>query len=145
MTKKAAAQLGVPIVIIDREYFAERETDKIDVMKKLITDEKKECLDSLKNISQKELSEAESDKIAEYYQHLFDQTSEKSAIIELNTRQAIETGYLREADFDINKDFLQLYFDKHTTYDETAYAADTVKKLLRSEQKKHSDEIIQNN
>lgn len=38
-TKKAAAQLGVPIVVIDREYFAQRETDKIDLMKKLITGE----------------------------------------------------------------------------------------------------------
>ena len=39
MTKKAAAQLGIPIVIIDREYFAERENDKITLMKKLITGE----------------------------------------------------------------------------------------------------------
>ena len=39
-TKQAAAQLGVPIVIIDREYFAKRELKKTELMKKLITNEK---------------------------------------------------------------------------------------------------------
>lgn len=39
-TKRAAAQLGVPIVIIDREYFAKRELKKTELMKKLITGEK---------------------------------------------------------------------------------------------------------
>lgn len=39
-TKQAAAQLGVPIVIIDREYFAKRELKKTELMKKLITEEK---------------------------------------------------------------------------------------------------------
>lgn len=39
MTKKMAAQLGIPIVIIDREKFAEREFDKIEVMKKMIKGE----------------------------------------------------------------------------------------------------------
>ena len=40
MTKKLAAQLGIPIVIIDREYFAKREMEKIEVMKALIKEEK---------------------------------------------------------------------------------------------------------
>ena len=39
-TQKAASQLCVPIVIIDREYFAKREMTKIDLMRKLITGEK---------------------------------------------------------------------------------------------------------
>ena len=38
-TKQAAAQLGVPIVIIDREYFAKRELKKAELMKSLITEE----------------------------------------------------------------------------------------------------------
>ena len=38
-TKKAAAELEIPIVIIDREYFAKREQMKTDLMKKMITGE----------------------------------------------------------------------------------------------------------
>ena len=40
MTKKLAAQLGIPVVIIDREHFAKREMKKIELMKKLISGEK---------------------------------------------------------------------------------------------------------
>ena len=63
MTKKAAAQLGVPIVVIDREYFAERETDKIDLLKKLITGENidqekyKEYYEQYSKLSKSELIE----------------------------------------------------------------------------------------
>ena len=63
MTKKAAAQLGVPIVVIDREHFAERETEKIDLIKKLIKGEDiieekyKEYLDQYKDLSKAELIE----------------------------------------------------------------------------------------
>ena len=60
---KAAAQLGVPIVVVDREYFAEKETDKIDLMKKLITGEHideekyKEYYEQYGNLSKAELIE----------------------------------------------------------------------------------------
>ena len=63
VAKKAAAQLGIPIVIIDREYFLQRETDKISVMKKLITgeeiDEEKyeEYIKEYGNLSKAELIE----------------------------------------------------------------------------------------
>ena len=62
-TKKAAAQLGVPIVVIDREYFAERETQKIDLMRTLIKGEDidkekyKEYLDQYGSLSKAELIE----------------------------------------------------------------------------------------
>lgn len=62
-TKKAAAQIGVPIVVIDREYFAGRETEKIDLMKKLITGEEidkekyKEYLEQYGSLSKAELIE----------------------------------------------------------------------------------------
>lgn len=39
MSKKAAAQLGVPIVIIDREYFAQRELEKVNLIEKMILGE----------------------------------------------------------------------------------------------------------
>ena len=58
MTKKAAAQLGVPIVVIDREYFAERETEKINLIKKLILNEKvsdSDYLDEFKQLPKSEL------------------------------------------------------------------------------------------
>ena len=50
MTKKAASQLGIPIIVIDREYFAERENAKIDVMKKIITG-KNLCTDEFKEFT----------------------------------------------------------------------------------------------
>ncbi|MBR3003265.1 MAG: HD domain-containing protein [Clostridia bacterium] len=39
MTKKLAAQLGIPIVVIDREHFAEREMEKVECLQKLINGE----------------------------------------------------------------------------------------------------------
>ncbi|MBR3132569.1 MAG: hypothetical protein IKG42_00565 [Clostridia bacterium] len=63
MTKKLAADLGIPIVVIDREYFANREYDKIELMKKLILDEKinenlyYEYLPEYENLSKPELLE----------------------------------------------------------------------------------------
>ena len=39
MTKKLAAQLGIPIVVIDRERFAKREMEKIELLQKLINGE----------------------------------------------------------------------------------------------------------
>ena len=45
MTKKLAAQMGIPIVVIDREKFAEKETEKLEAMQKILrgesVDEKK--------------------------------------------------------------------------------------------------------
>ena len=58
MTKKAAAQLEVPIVVIDREYFMERETEKINLMKKLIINENvsdSNFLDEFKHLTKPEL------------------------------------------------------------------------------------------
>ncbi len=60
-TKKLAAQLGIPIVIIDREYFAKREIEKIELMKKMVKgeeiDEAKygEYIDEFKKMSKPEL------------------------------------------------------------------------------------------
>lgn len=39
MTKKLAAQLGIPIVVIDKERFAKREMEKIELLQKLINGE----------------------------------------------------------------------------------------------------------
>ena len=39
MTKKLAAQLGIPIVVIDRERFAKKEMEKIELLQKLINGE----------------------------------------------------------------------------------------------------------
>ncbi len=44
MTKKAASQLGVPIVVIDREKYAIRETEKIKLMEEIFLGEKENTL-----------------------------------------------------------------------------------------------------
>ena len=60
-TKKAAAELGVPIIIIDREYFAKREQKKTELMKKMITGESideanyAELIVEYKNLSKPEI------------------------------------------------------------------------------------------
>lgn len=41
-TKQAAAQLGVPIVVINREYYAQKEQAKIDEMKQIIEGKKED-------------------------------------------------------------------------------------------------------
>ena len=41
MTKKAAAQLGIPIVVINREYFAEKEQNKVEDMQAKLMGKKK--------------------------------------------------------------------------------------------------------
>ncbi len=61
MTKKLATQLDIPIVVIDREYFAKREMEKIDVIKRMVTGEKideekyGEYLAQYKNLTKPEL------------------------------------------------------------------------------------------
>ena len=67
-----------------------------------------------------------------------------SAVIELNTRQAIETGILHEEDFeepDINNDLLKLYFDSQTTFMDI----DSAKPLLNPNQKEQLQQIERNN
>ena len=60
-TKKAAAQLGVPIVIIDREWHAKRETKKTELITKLILGEEidkneyEEFLEQYQNLSKPEM------------------------------------------------------------------------------------------
>ena len=60
-TKKLAAQLGIPIVVIDREYFAEREMRKLLIMQSLIIDKEideqkySEYLEEYKGFSKPEL------------------------------------------------------------------------------------------
>ena len=61
MTKKLAAQLGIPIVVIDREHYAQREMEKVDLLEKLITGEEidkekyRKYIEEFSNLSKAEL------------------------------------------------------------------------------------------
>lgn len=130
----------------------EKVIQEIDVaIAQLSPDEKRKCLDSLKKVYQKETEEGEISEIKEYYQALYKQTSEKigslnSAVIELNTREAIQTGYLKEDDFDqnlddkIHQDLLKLYFERQITY----YNTDNARQMMHSEQKDLSNQMEKN-
>ena len=69
MTKKLASQLGIPIVVIDREHFAKREAEKIDILQEFIKnngqiDEKmrgkyKECSEYFDKYDKGEISKAD--------------------------------------------------------------------------------------
>jgi len=70
-----------------------------------------------------------------------------SAVIELNTRQALETGYLQKEDLykdkdfnKIGKNFLQLYFDNQITY----YDTDNARSMMHSKQKNRSSQMNRN-
>lgn len=58
-------------------------------------------------------------------------TSLISAVIELNTRQAIKTGYLLGKDFSANDKLLKLYFGKQITLTDT----DEARRMIGNDQK----------
>lgn len=58
-------------------------------------------------------------------------TSLISAVIELNTRQAIKTGYLPGKDFSANDKLLKLYFGKQITLTDT----DEARRMIGNDQK----------
>ena len=64
MTKKLAAQLGIPIIVIDREYYAQREEKKVEILKNLILEKEDNLteeetynsfIEEYKNVSKPEL------------------------------------------------------------------------------------------